>query len=469
MASALLTAQPTVIAPPPIAREFRAAWSTPVTGPDWPSRPGLSADAQRAELRELLDRAHDIGLNAVILHVRTAADAIYPTAHAPWSYYLSGQVGRAPEPFYDPLEFAIREAHARGMELHAWFNPFRAAPPDRPVTPSADHVIVKHREWIVKYGSQTWIDPGLPEARQDVLNAILDVVDRYDVDGIHIDDYFYPYLENGAAPFADTASWRRFGQNAGFASRADWRRANINGFVESLYHAVKQKKPWVSVGVSPFGIWRPNHPKGVTGLNAYTEIFADARLWLREGWVDYMAPQLYWPLDGAQNRFTKLNIWWHEQNVMNRHIWPGLYTDLESRRKSNWPSGEIARQIWTLRGTATPSAGHVHFQLHSLTRQPHSLGDTYADPALTPAMPWLDARVPDVPRVHFDNNGMLRVNARQTVPVRWLAVQTLERGRWRLEVYPFKTLLPVGGNAEAVAVTAVSRTGITSAPAILAL
>src|ERR1043166_6055504 len=337
-------APPTPAPPPEPMREFRAAWVSPINDGglnEWPSRPGLSPDVQRAELRHLLDRAAAIGLNAIVLHVRMAADALYPTKLAPWSAYLAGKAGVGPSPPYDPLAFAVEEAHARGLQLHAWFNPFRAMLPLFKGKASATHVTRAHPEWIRRYGSQTWMDPGDPAARKAALDAVLDVVRRYDVDGVHIDDYFYPYREHVSIvrrigkkrvrtyrdiAFPDDKTWKKFGKPAGFTDRGNWRRANIDAFVQTLYREVKATKPSVLVGVSPFGIWRAGTPPGVPGLDAFEEIYADSRRWLREGWLDYLAPQLYWPLDGAQGRFRALDAWWLQQNVAGRHVWPGLYT-----------------------------------------------------------------------------------------------------------------------------------------------
>jgi uncharacterized lipoprotein YddW (UPF0748 family) len=462
---------PVDIQPPPIAREFRGAWVSPVWRSDWPSRPGLSPDSQRAELRVLLDRAQATGLNAVLLHVRTAADALYPSTRAPWSVYLTGESGRAPAPFYDPLAFAVAEAHGRGIELHAWFNPFRAAPPGHQATR------IEHPEWVVTYGSQKWIDPGLPQARRAALDAILEVVNRYDVDGIHLDDYFYPYLENDrkgrTIRFPDDATFARYGKV--FARRADWRRSNIDSFVASLYREVKARKPWLSVGISPFGIWRPDYPAGITGLNAYSEIFADSRRWLREGWVDYMAPQLYWPIDGTQSRFTRLNDWWRAENIKQRHLWPGLHTERETASRSPWRVGEIQRQIGLLRSadaTDRGAAGHIHFRINALLPLSNALHATsYAEPALTPAMPWLDARTPAPPMLSIGPTA-LNIRTADTVPVRWFAVQRLAAdGVWRLSLHRANTeiRLPLQPNEKprAVAVTAVTPTGMESAPTVI--
>ncbi len=408
---------------PAIARELRGAWVSPVEGGEWPSRPDMSAEAQRAELIAVLDRAVALGLNAVVLHVRTAADAMYPTQRAPWSSYLLRAVRSRLAPTYDPLAFAVTEAHRRGLQLHAWFNPFRAATPDARANVGALFLGRSHPEWIVRYGSQTWIDPGYPAARRDVVDGILEVVERYDIDAVHLDDYFYPYLETTTVrrrvgsgrtrrtvvshetiAFPDDRSWREYG--AGFSSRADWRRANVNELVATLYKEVKARKPWVLVGISPFGIWRPGSPRGLTGLDSYSEVYADTRRWLREGWVDYFAPQLYWQLDGEQSRFTRLDAWWRGENLLGRHLWPGLFTMRVASRGAPWPVAEIPAQIRQLRGTRTGSSeseGHFHFRLAAMA--PGSpLGvrltrDSYATAAVPPASPWLGAGAPGAPRV----------------------------------------------------------------------
>ena len=273
--------------PPPLTREFRGAWISPVEGGEWPSRPGLPAEQQQAQLAALFDRARAVGLNAVIFHVRTGADAMYPTPRAPWSAYLTGKLGRPPSPMYDPVAFAVRQAHERGLQFHAWFNPFRVSPPMAAARHTRGDIATDHPKWVVRYGDQLWIDPGIPAARRAVLDAILEVVDRYDIDAVHLDDYFYPYLEERVVHrrvrrhhrwhritvhetlrFPDEASWRKYGRARGWTDRADWRRANIDEFIRELYTEVKARKPWVEVGISPFGIWRPGHPAGITGLDA---------------------------------------------------------------------------------------------------------------------------------------------------------------------------------------------------------
>jgi len=339
------------------AAEFRGAWVASVHNIDWPSSPGLPAATQKAQLRAILDRAAELKLNAILLQVRPASDALYASSREPWSQFLTGKQGSSPG--YDPLEFAIAEAHARGIELHAWINPFRAAS-NAKADLASNHIAKQHPEWVRRFGSQLWIDPGEPEARDYVLGVITDIVRRYEIDGVHIDDYFYPYPVKGAA-FPDDATWERYGTNSGL-SRSDWRRENINIFVRSMYRAVKATKPAVRVGISPFGIWRPGVPATIEAqLDAYGQLFADSRKWLAEGWCDYLAPQLYWGIQPAKQSFPVLLDWWRAQS-RGTPIWPGIATDRVGAKR---PAGEIVEQIaLTRRGTNAP--GHIHWSMKSL-------------------------------------------------------------------------------------------------------
>lgn len=482
-------------------REFRAAWVTPIVDRgfrDWPSSPNLTPEEQRAELRETMQQAAAAGLNAVILHVRLAGDAMYPTKYAPWSAFLTGKSGVGPEPAYDPLQYAIEQAHANGLQLHAWFNPFRAMLPNFKGKASPSHVTRKHPEWIRKYGSQTWIDPGDPAARRYVLETFLDVVRRYDVDGIHIDDYFYPYQETRTItrrvhhrrvhervviPFPDDKTWRKYGRAEGFTDRAAWRRANIDDFVHQLYDSVKAIKPSVLVGISPFGIWRPGSPPGITGLDAYEEIYADSKRWLAQGWVDYLAPQLYWPLDGEENRFRALDAWWRSVNPQQRYVWPALYTSHVYEGRDAWPMDEIAKQIEQVRASrvgTTDVPGEIHFRLAALFADDNALENIiaplYKERALVPAFPWLGATVPAAPIVTpaaADGPSSFTIAAGDSTTVRWWLIQTRgSDGVWTT------ALRPVGGGQEQVgafdtnvpdeiAVTAISTTGVASSPTIV--
>ena len=335
--------------PPELAREFRAVWVATVGNIDWPSRRGLPAEVQQAELLAILDRAATIGLNAVVFQVRPGADALYPSSLEPWSEYLTGTMGVAPDPYYDPLEFAIREAHLRGMELHAWFNPYRARHPSARSPIASSHISRTHPDLVERYGTHLWMDPGEPEVQDRSVAVILDVVRRYDIDGVHIDDYFYPYQERTPRgrliPFPDDASFARYRAAGGPLQRNDWRRDNVDRLVERLYREIKQTKRWVKFGISPFGIWRPGYPAQITGLDAYETLYADARKWLANGWLDYFSPQLYWRIGQEAQSYPVLLDWWASQNSLDRHIWPGNYVDRVGSGGVGWPAEEIVAQI----------------------------------------------------------------------------------------------------------------------------
>ena len=376
--------------PPPLAREFRGVWVATVGNIDWPSKPGLPADAQKTELIAILDKCVELKLNAVVFQVRPAADALYESKLEPWSEYLTGQQGKSPG--YDPLTFAVAEAHARGLELHAWFNPYRAKSPTAK-GPLADTHVSKTRPELVKtYGKNHWLNPTHPAVQDHSLAVVLDVVRRYDIDGIHIDDYFYPYPEGGAA-FPDDDTWAAYQAGGGTLARDDWRRDAVNAFVRRMYAETKAAKPWVKVGISPFGIWRPGHPEGVVGFDQYAGLYADAKLWLNEGWVDYFTPQLYWPIASPGQSFPKLLAWWAGENPKGRHLWPGLYTGRAGRKAKGWPATEIADQIGLIRKQG--AGGAVHFSMKALMRNSGGVADelrkVYAEPALVPASGWLPA------------------------------------------------------------------------------
>lgn len=349
--------------------EIRGVWIATVNNIDWPSRRDLTAEQQQAELIALFDRAASLGLNAAFLQVRPAADAIYDSPASPWSEYLTGTMGNAPQPAYDPLAFAVDEAHRRGLQLHAWFNPFRARHSTATSSIATTHIAARRPELVREYGKQLWLDPGDPEARREVIDAVCDAVRRYGIDGVHMDDYFYPYPENDAAgkeiPFPDDATWQRYRAGGGRLSRGDWRRDNINTFVRELYTRVKAIRPGVVVGMSPFGIWRPGHPAQIKGFDAYDKLYADARLWLRRGWVDYVAPQLYWPIDRREQSFPVLLQWWLRQDWRRRGVVVGISVNrVASGRPNSVPADEIRRQLALLRKTR--ARGFILFSARTL-------------------------------------------------------------------------------------------------------
>lgn len=461
-----------ILRPPEPAAEFRAVWVASVANIDWPSEPGLSARAQRAEILRILDLCQAMRLNAVVLQIRPAADALYASRIEPWSEYLTGLQGKAST--FDPLAYWIAEAHARAIDVHVWFNPFRARHPDAKSPLARSHIASVRPDLVRSYAGHLWLDPGEPEARVHSLRVIEDVLRRYDVDGVHLDDYFYPYPKDDA-PFPDNAPYQRYLDAGGSLDRVDWRRQNIDGFVEELYTRVKSIKPHVLVGISPFGIWRPGHPEGVVGFDAYDKLSADSRLWLRSGWLDYASPQLYWPVDSAGQPFEPLLEWWASQNVLGRHLWPGLYLT-RILPQGGWNPAEIERQI-KITQEHPGAAGTVLFSMVGLLENRQGVSDllasgVFAQPALIPSTNWLPDDAPATPRMRIGQSNQsiqlsLRVSPR---PARWV-VQSRRGGDWTTEILPGRArshTIPFGASeqsVDALVVRAVSRTGILSEPA----
>jgi uncharacterized lipoprotein YddW (UPF0748 family) len=462
--------------PPAVEREFRGVWIAAVANLDWPSRAGLPPDSQRAELVRMFDRARELRLNVVILHIRPAADALYASELEPWSEYLTGEQGRAPSPFYDPLVFAVREAHARGLELHAWFNPYRARHPSARSEMAANHISRANPELVKQYGSYLWMDPGEDAVRQRSIDVVVDVVRRYDIDGVHIDDYFYPYRELGPdgreLDFPDSASYARYRSGGGTLERSDWRRSNVDRYVAELYAAVKREKPWVEVGISPIGTWRPNVRPQLGGFDAYESIYADSRKWLVDGDLDYMVPQLYWPIARTDMSFPVLLDWWVEQNPLGRGMYAGLIpgnVNVDTAGRAGWRPDEIIGQIYITRAQSG-AEGHVHFRMASLmadgaygsiadadtlpaarvasiralqrrvqarrdTMTARLTSETYARPALAPAMTWLDDDPPPAPSALRSGAAIMISPGAGEEAFLWV-VQSRWTDGWRTEIVP---------------------------------
>ncbi len=392
---------------PEAQREFRAAWIATVANINWPSKPGLPVAIQKQEALDLLDFLKAHNFNAAVLQVRPQADALYKSDIEPWSYFLTGEQGKAPDPYYDPLEFWVKEAHERGIELHVWLNPYRAHHKDGKAI-SDQSIVKKHPELVVylKEG-YWWMDPAQKEV-QDITNSVVeDLVKRYDIDGIHMDDYFYPYPSyNFNEDFPDTLSWKAYLKSGGKLSRGDWRRDAVNKLVERMYHTIKSIKPWVKLGISPFGIWRPGYPASVEGFDQYDQLYADAKLWLNKGWLDYFAPQLYWPINKYAQSYPVLLGWWSSENTMKRHLWPGISI---SRDSSNISINETLHKIMIDRGMQPQSMGVIHWSISSVIKNSR-LADTliksvYKKQALVPASSWLSNKLPQSPETTIQNNG----------------------------------------------------------------
>lgn len=462
-------------------REFRAAWIATVHNLDWPSTYTLSPGQQRAELIGLLDLAAETGLNAVILQVRTECDALYKSKIEPWSFWLSGNMGTGPSDGYDPLAFATEEAHKRGIEMHAWFNPFRSSATERS-NKSSNHISRTHPSLMLRSGSQKWGNPGSEFVRNRAVEVMVDVTRRYDVDAVHIDDYFYPYPKtvNGRAQdqFDDSASYRQYKSKGGTLDVGDWRRSQINSFVSTLYSSIKATKKHVEVGISPFGIWRPGHPSTVkAGLDAYGHIYADSRLWLHQGWMDYFSPQLYWRIFPADQSFVELTKWWSGENKQSRHLWPGIASNriLSSEDKGTRPADESIKQIDVTREYASPAGpGHVHWSIKAIQEDRGGLRAklrrAYAEGAIPPPSPWLGNSAPSpvyvAPAI---KNGGASFSFKPAADARWRVVQVRNGSGWStLRLIPGdQDTFELSDIPEEIAFRNVGDTGMLSVPTVL--
>ena len=471
---------------PEIAREFRGLWVATVANIDWPSRSGLAVAVQQAELLAILDRARATGLNAVVLQVRAAGDALYPSSLEPWSRSLTGTQGG--DPGWDPLGFAVTAAHERGLELHAWFNPFRAGNASDTVRLAATHFAKRNPALSRLHCGQLWFEPASSAVHDQAINVVKDVVSRYDVDAVHIDDYFYPYPST-ACPgldFPDSAAYADYRTAGGTMVRGDWRRDNVNRFVERLYREAHAMRPSVRVGISPFGIWRPGNPPGIVGLDSYASIYADSRLWLQRGWVDYFAPQLYWSMASTGQSFPALVDWWTAQNTMRRHLWPGLAAyRVSDGTSSAYAASEIAAQVGALRQRASVSggpSGAVLYNTTSIMQNRDGLamllaGGVFATRAIVPASPWLDGSAPAAPVLFVSaatgGSGLLVSLAGDPgEPISWWLVRWRNGTGWSQRlVTPLQRMFEVpaaaGGVAtDVIVVNAIDRVGNASANAV---
>lgn len=477
-ASTVPPPSPALVAPA-VRREFRGVWIATVANIDWPSKPGLSTDAQKAELITLLDRAKALNLNAIVFQVRPMCDAMYASPFEPWSEFLTGQDGKAPEPFYDPLQFAVEEAHKRGLKLHAWFNPYRARSAAATSSASDKHVSKANPVIVRSYGKQLWLDPAMPETREYSLKVMVDVATRYDVDGIHIDDYFYPYVELDEAknkiPFPDKETFAAYQKKGGKLSLDDFRRDAVDVFVKDLYARIHAVKPWVEVGISPFGIAKPGSPAQIKGFDQRAELYADAVKWLNNGWCDYFVPQLYWRIEQTPQSFPVLLQSWLSENKKKRAIYPGLFT-------SKYDANELSFQVKTTRGYAE-AGGTVHFSMKALLPDDSDsigqtlLRDVYAEPALLPELAWLAPKgsvPPPAPVVTFtpEQSPLAPAVVRWTLPgsnaqPAWQYVVQAhtktggEKGTWKTILVPasYAPIVSLPPQTDAVNVFAVDQFG----------
>lgn len=437
----IFTALPLFAQPEP-TREFRGIWIATVDNIDFPSKKGMTIAEQKTQILADLDLVRSLHFNAVIFQVRPQCDALYSSKIEPWSEFLTGEMGK-PQGF-DPLDFLIREAHRRGILVHAWFNPYRALHPAAK-TVSENHISKRRPDLVRKYGKYLWLDPSDAEVQNYSLSVVMDVVKRYDIDGVHFDDYFYPYPEKDSAgnniEFPDDANWERYQNAGGGLSRGDWRRGNVNDFIVAVGRGIKAVKPQVMYGISPFGIWQPQPQLGISGFNQYELLFADARKWIHDGTVDYLAPQLYWETARKGQSFPVLLKWWSEQNASGRHLWPGLGT-YRVGTNENFTAGEIFNQIRLTRDIPN-GKGTIQFSFKSVKNNlggiQSSLTDgVFSSNALVPVTPWIKSLAPSKPRARATKKGNL-IEVRWSVVDKaafWIVVQVLDETGWSQSVLP---------------------------------
>lgn len=388
-------------ATPPI-RQLRAAWIATVTNINWPSAPGLSISKQQQEYVTLLNGMQQMNMNAVIVQVKAGADAFYPSQYFPWSHYLTGVEGK--NPGYDPLAFMIQQAHTRSMEFHAWFNPYRVSVHNQLSQLAPNNPARLHSDWVVSYGGELYFNPGIPAARDYIVKSILEAVQHYDIDAVHLDDYFYPYRIAGQE-FPDHATYLQYGTRK-FANINDWRRDNVNQFIHELYNGIKHSKPYVKLGVSPFGVWRNKSadPAGSAthaGQTEYDDLYADTRTWIRNNWLDYVAPQIYWNIGFAPAAYDTLVSWWANE-VQGKRV--ELYIGHAAYKINSAPGpwsnpNELPNQL--AYNTQFPGVkGDIMYNIASLLNNPLNIknrlsSDSYRYKALVPVIPWLGGSAPE--------------------------------------------------------------------------
>jgi uncharacterized lipoprotein YddW (UPF0748 family) len=378
--------------------EFRAAWIATVDNIDWPSRGNYNTESQKQEYIKMLDMHQRNGMNAVVVQVRPATDAFYPSVYEPWSEWLTGKQGKPPYPYYDPLEFMIEEAHKRGMEFHAWCNPYRAEFNIGKSSIAPDHITRTNPEWFLSYGGKRYFDPGNKDAQQFVVNVIRDIVSRYNVDAIHFDDYFYPYRIAGKE-FPDDESFKKHGNGLG---KDEWRRSNVDSIIVRLSRAIKEENQYCRFGISPFGIWRNNDkdPEGSDtkgGVTNYDDLYADILLWLKEDWIDYVAPQIYWEFGHKAAPYEVLVDWW-AKHTYGKHCYIGLGIYRAGSNTAWKDKTQLPRMINAMR-EHPEIQGAIYFSSKSFEKNPNGWNDSlqnnfYKYPAIIPSMEWVDTIKP---------------------------------------------------------------------------
>ncbi|KAL5007151.1 hypothetical protein ScPMuIL_015957 [Solemya velum] len=448
-------------------REFRGTWVATVGNLDWPSSSQLTSDQQKLELLQILDKLVELNFNAFIFQIRPTSDAFYNSSYEPWSAFLAGEQGTPPTPFYDPLQFAVEEAHARSLEIHAWFNLYRVQFDRNDTNGLAENnIALRYPQYAYPYGKALIMDPGASEIQQHIIEVFEDVLTNYDVDGIQIDDYFYPYPEQNLQ-FPDNTTYMDYVEKGGDLGLDDWRRENVNSLIKQISQTIKRIKPYAKFGISPFGIWKSGHPRDVSGLSAHSALYADSRKWLRDGLVDYMTPQLYWAIQSKQS-FTSLLQWWLQQNSIKRHLYPGIYAGRIV--VSDWSLDEILHQVEESRKVhGCCSLGNIQFRAKYFLNNTKGISDMfigslYQFPALLPEMDWL-------PKIRPPKVGGVRVagcsvtwRSDKSGLTRSYAVYKRESWRWNLVVVVSNNIHQVCLENGSYVIKSVSRLGNENSP-----
>lgn len=409
--------------------EFRGVWVATVDNIDWPSKKTLTVAEQKAEFIRLLDMHQRNGMNAVVVQVRPAGDALYPSQYEPWSEFLTGKQGLPPSPLYDPLEFMISETHKRGMEFHAWLNPYRAVFNILKSSVSPAHLTKTHPEWFLIYGDKKYFNPGLPQVREHLAHVVKDLVSRYELDGIHMDDYFYPYRIAGKE-FPDQKDFEKYGKGL---NKEVWRRSNCDSVILLIHNIVRSVNPHIKFGISPFGVWRNKSQDAMgsdtrAGQTNYDDLYADILLWLQKGWIDYVVPQLYWERGHKLADYDILLDWWNEHSYgKHLYIGQGIY-----RGGSNpaWRDpNEIPKQIAALRSYPT-TQGSVYFSSKTFEKNPLGWSDSlrnlyYHYPALVPPMPWIENSAPAQPLIEKQADNQFKLVYKGDEKIKAFGILTL--------------------------------------------
>ncbi len=408
-------------------RELRGAWISTVENIDWPTKNVFDPKQQRQDFVELLDDLKQTGINAVFVQVRPTSDSFFPSEYFPWSHWLTGEQGKAPSDGYDPLKFMVDEAHKRNLEFHAWINPYRISMHDNPELLAANNPARLHPEWVVKNGGKLYFNPAIPEAQDYIIGGVKEIVQNYDVDGIHMDDYFYPYPGN--EPFDDAKAYDAYKNGGGTLALGDWRRDNVNTIVKGLNAEIKRIKPFVKFGISPFGIWRNKgtDPTGseTNGQQNYDGLYADTRTWMKQGWVDYLAPQIYWHFGYSAAAYEKLIDWWTkeingENDQSGKHN-VQLYIGMAPYRvgQDNWTNpDQLPAQLRFNNDHGEDVSGNILFSSKDFLANPLGVRDAvasmYSNEALVPVMPWLPDMTPAAPKLTG-----LKGDGKSTMEITW--------------------------------------------------